>query len=357
MCLTSQHKNGTCYTPSDCEDKGGKPQGSCAQGFGVCCYFEYVCNSHTVENGTYFVNPATPQAMCHLMITRMNSHICQIRLELDVFEIAGPDAKGECADEFFLVTGGSTVPPICGVNNNQHLVYSVTPDSGPSQLSVILSVSSTTSSNARLWKIRIYQYECTSPVLAPVGCLQHFTGASGMVTSFNYMEEITALANPEGVNHLANLNYAACVRMESGYCGIRWSQYPNDMVSFTMSGDASKLTSTSPLDVKSVVYGDDTKSGCVYDYVRIPGGSEDGNIHTSRDRFCGQALGVCRVQTGKTVDCGAALGAVITYSKPFVLGVVTDEDEGGQTTANNAPQDKSNRGFRLVYNQLPCMAG
>ena len=62
-------------------------------------------------------------------------------------------------------------------------------------------------------------------------------------------------------------------------------------------------------------------------------------------------------QVGKTVDCNAALGAVISYSKPFVLGVVTDEDEGGQGTANNAPEDKSNRGFRLVYNQQPCMSG
>lgn len=47
--------------------------------------------------------------------------------------------------------------------------------------------------------------------------------------SFNYMEEIGTPANPDGVNHLANLNYASCVRMESGYCGIRWSQYPNDV--------------------------------------------------------------------------------------------------------------------------------
>ena len=54
--------------------------------------------------------------------------------------------------------------------------------------------------------------------------------------SFNYMEEIGTPANPDGVNHLANLNYASCVRMESGYCGIRWSQYPNDAVSFTLSG-------------------------------------------------------------------------------------------------------------------------
>ena len=58
-----------------------------------------------------------------------------------------------------------------------------------------------------------------------------------MVQSFNYMQDIGTPANLEGVNHLANLNYAACVRMESGYCGIRWSQYPSDAVSFTISGD------------------------------------------------------------------------------------------------------------------------
>ena len=32
------------------------------------------------------------------------------------------------------------------------------------------------------------QYECTSPVLAPVGCLQYYNGASGLVQSFNYMQ-------------------------------------------------------------------------------------------------------------------------------------------------------------------------
>ena len=58
------------------------------------------------------------------------------------------------------MSGGSPVPALCGVNNHQHLIYSVTPDSGPSQLSIILSVSTVTmaqSSNARLWNIRIYQ--------------------------------------------------------------------------------------------------------------------------------------------------------------------------------------------------------
>ena len=189
MCLTSSNSNGTCYTQQDCHDKGGKPMGTCASGFGVCCHFQYVCNSHTNQNGTYWVNPATPAPMCHLMITRMNDDICQIKLELDVFEISGPNAKGECAEEFFLVSGGSPVPALCGINNQQHIIYSVTPDSGPSQLSIILSVSTVNmavNSNARLWNIRIYQYECVSPVLAPVGCLQYYFGASGIVQRFNY---------------------------------------------------------------------------------------------------------------------------------------------------------------------------
>ena len=55
------------------------------------------------------------------------------------------------------------------------------------------------------------------------------------------MQDIGTPANLEGVNHLANLNYAACVRMESGYCGIRWSQYPSDAVSFTISGEVIKI--------------------------------------------------------------------------------------------------------------------
>ena len=44
------------------------------------------------------------------------------------------------------------------------VIYSVTPDSGPSQISVVID---TTSTNAvsRAWNIRIHQYECTSPSL------------------------------------------------------------------------------------------------------------------------------------------------------------------------------------------------
>ena len=85
-------------------------------------------------------------------------------------------------------------------------------------------------------------------MLAPVGCLQYYNGASGMVQSFNYMQDIGTPANLEGVNHLANLNYAACVRMESGYCGIRWSQVnrvPSTKYLSTHVGNCQLLQETS----------------------------------------------------------------------------------------------------------------
>ncbi len=68
-------------------------QGSCASGFGVCCLFEYKCSRSTNENGTYFVSPSVAQPMCSLMVNRMNSDICQIRLELDLFEIGAPNLQ------------------------------------------------------------------------------------------------------------------------------------------------------------------------------------------------------------------------------------------------------------------------
>ena len=79
------------------------------------------------------------------------------------------------------------------------------------------------------------------------------------------------------------------------------------------------------------------------------GGSETGTssdlIH-SKDRFCGTALGFCKETT--TGNCGAQLGAVTTFTKPFIVGVITNENEAAAT--------KSNRGFNLLYSQQPCLS-
>jgi len=214
--------------------------------------------------------------ICNLMVNRASDDICQIRLDFVTFNIAPPNNTGECLTDFFLVTGGSAVPQICGINDGQHLIYSITSDSGPSQLSMILDTTVTVAAS-RMWNIRVTQYSCSSRNLAPVGCLQYYTGASGEFKSFNYKSEVSATNDP---NHLANQNYAVCIRVENGYCGIRYSQVTNDIYSFTVSGDSAQTNFM--LASSEVKYGD---TDCRNDYIIIPGGSDNGvNNEFSRDR-------------------------------------------------------------------------
>ena len=74
----------------------------------------------------------------------------------------------------------------------------------------------------RSWHLKILQYECGSPMIAPDGCLQYHTGVSGEVSSFNWKLEDNS-NDQMFSNSLANLSYSVCVRRESGYCSIDWS--------------------------------------------------------------------------------------------------------------------------------------
>ena len=44
----------------------------------------------------------------------------QIRIDFETFDISPPDFRGQCSTDFFLVTGGSPVPTLCGTNTGQH---------------------------------------------------------------------------------------------------------------------------------------------------------------------------------------------------------------------------------------------
>ena len=46
---------------------------------------EYTCGKTTMENGTYFSNPATPARICNLLINRINDDICQVVIFLIYF--------------------------------------------------------------------------------------------------------------------------------------------------------------------------------------------------------------------------------------------------------------------------------
>lgn len=92
----------------------------------VCIAVLATCGQSTRENCTYFVNSNYPQSYdgtgsCQLTIHKAHQDICQFRLDFDQFNIAGPETiHNVCNNDQFIVSGGSPVPAICGMNNGNH---------------------------------------------------------------------------------------------------------------------------------------------------------------------------------------------------------------------------------------------
>ena len=145
VCNGTDNKYGTCYTEDECEDKGGKASGSCAEGYGVCCTFTAGCGDTISENSTYFESNGASVGACNTKVCRCNTNICQMRLDFTTFQISGPStsttvtvantlfglanaggdpalARGRCDEDSFAVSvaGGTSSPVICGTNTGQH---------------------------------------------------------------------------------------------------------------------------------------------------------------------------------------------------------------------------------------------
>lgn len=97
---------------------------------------------------------------------------------------------------------GTSLPTLCGTLAGQHIIYTPFPNF-PARLSVVTDQRAGVSSSAS-WRIRVDQYECDSPVLAPEGCLQYYTGIVGNVTSFNWKttDNTVAVTNPNQISSL-----------------------------------------------------------------------------------------------------------------------------------------------------------
>ncbi|XP_040564296.1 uncharacterized protein [Lepeophtheirus salmonis] len=332
-CLTSTGRNGTCFADTDCEDQGGVIDGVCASGYGVCCRFTRECGEKISENGTIFKNPISNQRFCNIIVQRASSDICQIKLDFEVFEMLGPNFNGECDKDFLAINNEDKIPRMCGSNTGEHIIIPATSESLPIQLAVILDTT-VTIQDERVWKIRIHQYECTHPTIAPTGCLQYYVGFSGHIKSFNYRAKSSS-------QHLWKQSYSICIRVEDGYCGITYSQLEADPYSFTLSSNGSNSPS---MDNGAVV----GERGCRTDYITIPGGSGMQNKAATllRDRYCGTALGYCFLEVDTSGNCLIKSGPVVTFSMPFIIGVQTDSYEG--------IYEGHNHGFSLNYHQLPC---
>jgi len=353
-CEGSDNKNGTCYTEAECENKGGKASGSCAEGYGVCCVFTEGCGDVVAENGTYFESSGTPTGQCNLKVCKCDDNICQLRLDFMTFVIAGPSTAttsmhaqvnggaiatgaaqavnpvSQCMDDQFTVTApGAPAPPvICGTNTGAHMY--VEASEACNTLSFQLSG---TASVTRSWAIKVTQYSCDFNNLPPAGCTQWFFGATtGTIQSFNW-------ANKQ---HLANQNQLICIRRERNTCRVCYSASPTADDDFRLSGmDANNEANAM---AKCGHYGADGME-TNYDHVIIPQPSKEADSALlGYSGFCGGNLGTD----------GAANDATICSKKePFQIRFVTDGFEFDME-ATGAGAMQNDKGFSITYNLGNC---
>merc|ERR1711981_32123 len=217
------------------------PMGNCASGFGVCCVFSSsTCGSTISENCTYITNPGYPNTYsttgsCAWTVEKVNSDICQLRLEFNTLAmnvmpsntIAANSNYGCCGSscatlnivtstptDSFIAKGqtGFNPPTICGINTGYHMYMETGATAGDtSTLTFYLGSGST---GSRQWNVKVIQLGCNSPYRVPSQCTQYYTGMSNNVKSYGYGSG----------QLLQRQNYQACIRQEVGYCSMIWRE-------------------------------------------------------------------------------------------------------------------------------------
>merc|ERR1712064_164440 len=355
VCNGTDNKYGTCYTEQECEEKGGKASGSCAEGYGVCCTFTVGCGDTVSENSTYFESNNAASGACNTKVCRCDKNICQMRLDFTTFQIADPttatttvsltafglqdmggpasNARGRCETDSFsvVVPGGSSPPVICGTNTNQHLYIDVPEDCA--LLSFHLAAGSSTT---RQWNIEVTQFACDYENLAPQGCQQYHFGnnGAGSIESFNF--------NSGAGIHLANQNHMICIRREAAMTKICYeSTSTGNDFAVSVGVAAAGTVAAKGTDDPACGYGTiGALNAKGYDHIIIPQPEQtDGNAGLGTSRFCGSNLAL-----QKTAAMGAMQlpSTVCTKALPFTVRFLSDNVEHA---------DDVSTGFKLSYTQ------
>lgn len=228
FCIGDNSRNGTCFTDTECAQRGGTAAGSCALGYGVCCTFIFGCGRTSSQNCTYFESTGGEVGQCRFRICPCSDNICQLRLDFETFVLNQPDTSlisssvnaggqdistaTQCIIDRFSVTnpGGNAPPTICGSNTGQHMYV----DASDACNDLGFNLGAAGSVVTRSWRIKITQYSCDFNNLAPEGCTQYFSGATtDIVQTYNF----------QGGQHLADQNDLICVRREARNCRICWT--------------------------------------------------------------------------------------------------------------------------------------
>jgi len=356
-------RNGTCYTKEECSDKGGTEDGSCAQGYGVCCTFIVNCGASVSENNTFFESEGEEKSHCSIQVCKASSSIVQLRLDFVDFAITGPDtsttsiafttagniatAAGQtsnlasrCTTDIFSVSnpGGPSPPQICGNNIDQHMYV----DMGSDCTDLTFQLGS--ASVSPKWKIRVTQYEVTYDNLAPFGCTQYFwaqdsdSDGKGTITSYNY--------NSGSGHHLADQNQVICIRREDDKTRIcYWTAAATDISISGLQASAANAVASAHCGG----YKDDG-SGAVRDAIIIKSLT---NKVTAGSVSYSNICGMMGISAKAVAGAGNAVAATVcSKANPFTVTFTSDSWELHATDMEEATANVvGNTGFKISYEQ------
>jgi len=372
-------RNGTCFTSAECESAGGREDGDCADGFGVCCITILDDGATTSLNQSYVVKASSAALTSNTYtICPCSSEVCRIRFDFTVFTLAGPfsyvgtqgaasaelvaaagagTALGDCLTDTFSITGArnSGTPLICGTNTGQHVYVD---SDGQNCHTISLGIGS--ASATRELDIMVTQYRCGEEAGGPEGCLQWHMEPTGKIRSFNFPNQANGATVAAGVTHLSNQEYTICIRRPAGITHICYTTCTQvDGVAITAAtAQASFGLGQAAAGIAESAVG---LTSCSADYILIPGGDVLANaamaippIALANDRFCGRELDPITATTTT-----ANIVSVCTATVPFTVGVHFDADEeclanADATTGNceAAVAPGGIVGFSLCYTTL-----
>merc|ERR1712020_22172 len=349
-------RNGTCYTAAECENIGGTKDGTCADGFGVCCIVILTTSGSSSVNNTYIYKASgtTYTTGDHkYTICPCSDNICRIRLDLNTFTIASPNtgfgtryangdaatypigtaqAIGDCWTDTFFVNSpyGRSTPVICGVNSGQHMYVDTTESEC---VDVHYGVGGGTSATREL-DIRVSQFACGDEMGGPAGCLQYYTSSAGKIRSFNFPDLTPGAAVGYKYVHLSRQHYKACVRKATAKAYICYGMCTSIVGSATATiGSPVILQPSFGLSVSPAAGSQSAVgSACTSDYITIPSAVTKAiaailssntvmiaETTSTATRFCGRYLATTAATYADTSICSLAV--------PFELAVDFNDDE------------------------------
>jgi len=333
---------GTCISTSECTSRSGSASGTCAAGFGVCCYMAVsTCGSTVNYNNTYIQNPGYPSTYtptatgtCLYTINKASSDVCQLRLDFQTFSGFSVTTAGIKTDSMAVAGKTGTNPPsISGTNTGYHMYVDIGADSGDT---ATVTMNWGNIAAAKQYNIFVQQIECSSTQRAPQDCVQYFTGTQGRVQSYNWA----------GAQLLAGMNYQNCIRTEEGYCGIEWKTSSGTTIDafaiFSAAISTQAITATLAMSTQGSC--NDATAG---NFITIPMTSLDGispipvlaTVPPYPTQFCGGIFGISSSSFPSPFQ---------SNQRPFNLHLFT--------SAAAAPtlDTTGNTGFSLDYTQIPC---